>query len=153
VACDVRVVLAADAPVGYIRDHVMLVTNDYSGNRIPVQVDGRVSPSLVASPSSMFLGAVSPGQSVTRPLVVRSKKPFRVLAVASEHDSVAADLSQSGDKAKPIHVIPVTFTASDQPGTVVEVIRIQTDQDESTEVTAHAVVRPLLDIATSTSSR
>jgi hypothetical protein len=141
VTCDLRVRLDKDAPVGYLRDHLMLVTNDYQRSQIPVQVDGRVLPSLVVSPSSWFLGRLKPGQAVTRPLVVQSKKPFRVLSVASEHDAVAARLPEDS-AAKSIHVIPITFTAGDQPGKVLEVIKIKTDLDgEPTVVTAHAVVR------------
>jgi hypothetical protein len=143
VTCDVRVRLNAAAPAGYIRDHLMLVTSDSRGKHIPVHVEGRVCPALVVSPSSLFLSALRPGQIVTRPIVVSStaKVPFSVLSVTSDHGAVDARLSQ-GDAAKPIHVIPLSFTARDQPGKVVEVVRIQTDLNgEVAEATVMAAVR------------
>jgi hypothetical protein len=61
--------------------------------------------------------------------------------VGSQHDAVEAKLTADG-AARPIHIIPVTFTAREEPGRVVEVIRIQTDlEGETNEVTALAVVR------------
>jgi hypothetical protein len=141
VICDVKVRLEPGAPVGYIRDHFMLVTNEDRGKQIPVQVDGRIRSAVLVSPSSLFLGVFKPGQTETRQLVVRGRTPFRVLSVGSQHDSVEAKLSADG-AARPIHIIPVTFTAREAPGRVVEVIRIQTDlEGEATEVTALAVVR------------
>jgi hypothetical protein len=143
VTCDVRARLSSGAPVGYIRDHLMLVTSDSRGKYLPVHVEGRICPALVVSPSSFFLGALTPGQVVTRQVVVSStaKVPFRVLSVTSDHGAVEARLSQSG-AAKPIYVIPLAFTARDRPGKVVEVVRIQTDlNDEVAEVTMTAVVR------------
>jgi hypothetical protein len=142
VTCDVRVRLDAAAPVGYLRDHVTLVTNDSRREEIPVRVDGRVCPAIVASPSSLFLGPIRPGQSLTRQLVVRSKTPFRVLSVTGQQGAVQARLADH-DAARPIHVIPVTFTAGDATGKVLEVISIETDADDDViEVMLHAVVRP-----------
>ncbi|HID76708.1 MAG TPA: DUF1573 domain-containing protein [Planctomycetaceae bacterium] len=137
----IRVRLAATAPTGYFRDRIILQTNDRRGRFIPIQVDGRVCPTVMVSPTTLFLGVFRPGQRVTRQLVVRSKGPFRVLAVESQHDSVRAQLAEDSSP-RPIHVIPVTFTAPREAGKVVEVVRIRTDvEQQPTEVTALAVVR------------
>jgi hypothetical protein len=46
-------------------------------------------------------------------------------------------------QSKPLHVIPVTFTASDSSGKVVETIHITTDLgDVSPALFAYAVVAP-----------
>jgi hypothetical protein len=107
-----------------------------------VHVEGRICPALMVSPSSLFLSALRPGQVVTRQIVVSSKAkvPFRVLSVTSDHGSVEARIPAG--EAKPIHVIPLTFTAGHQDGKVVEKMSIHTDlNDEVAEVAVMAVVR------------
>lgn len=140
-ACRIRVRLDGGAPVGYLRDHLILVTNDRQSRQIPVQVEGRVCPVVTVSPSPLYLGVFGPGDTVTRPLVVRARKAFRVFSVTSDHQAFTARLPDP-DSAKPVHVIPVTFNARSEPGKVVETIRIETDlEGQTTEVSALAVVR------------
>ena len=130
----------ASTPAGYLNDHLMLVTNDAAGRQIPVLVEGRVMPDITVSPTSLFMGVVQPGQKVTKQLVVKGKKPFRILGICCEDKSFQFDTSKE-DAAKQLHLIPVTFTASADPGKVVGAIKIQTDQGEMTpELAAYAVV-------------
>jgi len=136
----IKVCLAADAPVGYVHDHLLLKTNDPRFDAVPVLVEGRVVPPVVVSPGALFLGVLQPGQEVTRPLVVRGSRPFRVLGVGCEGEVFRIRVA-GGDAAKPLHVIPLTFTANDHTGKVVGRIRIQTDLDgAAAELLAHAVV-------------
>lgn len=138
--CRVRVRLAPDAPVGTVRDHLVLVTNDPRYRGIPVLVEGRVVSALTVTPETLFLGVVEPGCKVTRSLVVRGGEPFRITAVTSEggHFEFQPKLD---DQPKPLHVIPVTFIAGEEPGEVKETIRIQTDLTaEPPELATFAVV-------------
>jgi hypothetical protein len=86
------------------------------------------------------LGTVTPGETVTRSLVVRGTKPFRVLRVACGDDCFQFEPS---DEAKPLHVIPVRFTASEAGGKVSAKILIETDlgQGASGTVEATATIR------------
>jgi hypothetical protein len=128
------------APAGYLNDHLMLTTNDPSGQQIPVLVEGRVTPSITVSPTALFMGVVQPGQKVTKQLVVKSKKPFKILGVTCEDKSFKFDTSKE-DASKELHMIPVTFTAGTDAGKLVKTIKIQTDQGEMTpELAAYAVV-------------
>jgi len=134
--------LDAKAPPGYIRDHLMLVTNDQYSPQVPVAVEGRVESTITVSPGSLFLGVLQPGQKVTKQLVVRGKKPFRILSVSSEGKGFEFDTSAS-KTPKALHLIPVTYVAGDEPGKVSLTIRIETDLGESTpELSAYAVVSP-----------
>jgi len=140
VAYDLTVRLAADAPMGYLRDHLMLVTNDYQQGQVPVLVEGVVQSGIVVSPASLFMGVIEPGQRVTKQLVVRGKKPFRILSVTCGDSCFEFDTSGETE-AKPVHVIPVTFVATDHPGKVLQTIRIETDLGDSVpELSAYAVV-------------
>ncbi|OHB81651.1 MAG: hypothetical protein A2V98_06890 [Planctomycetes bacterium RBG_16_64_12] len=141
VSCRLRVRLDPEAPVGPIRDHLVLLTNESQSTGIPVLVEGRVASGVTITPDTLFLGVVEPGETVTRKLIVRSKDPFRVTAVTSDGDHFQFP-PESGDPPKPLHVIPITFVAGRQAGKVVERIRIHTDLDEAPpELATYAVVR------------
>lgn len=134
--------LDGEAPAGYLRDHLVLVTNDRRIKEIPVPVEGVVQTGIVVSPTSLFMGVVQPGQKVTKQLVVRSKEPFRIISVDCDDDSFEFDTSAE-QEPKALHVIPVTFAAGTEPGKVTRMIRIQTDLGETPpELSAYAVVAP-----------
>lgn len=143
VSYGMRVRVDAKAPVGYLRDHLMLVTNDEQATQFPVLVEGRVVSLVTVSPASLFLGVLRPGESVTKRLVVQGKKPFRITSVTSEGKS-AKLTSTKDDQSKPVHLIPVTFVANNETGQAVQVVRVQTDLDDKpAEVPAYVVVKPV----------
>ncbi|NQT13697.1 MAG: DUF1573 domain-containing protein [Planctomycetes bacterium] len=126
VTYDLFVDLKAGAPVGYIRDHVRLITNDRNENasHVVVVVEGVVTPAVSIRPSSLMLGLINPGRKVERILLVRGRKAFRILDVAGPNDQFQFE---TVDEAKTLHVIPVTFTAGETPGKVTGKIQIKTD--------------------------
>ena len=127
-------------PAGYLNDPLMLVTNDAAGQQIPVIVEGVVTPSITVSPPALFLGVIQPGQKVTKQLVVKGKKPFRIMGVSCNDKSFQFDTSKE-TAAKELHLIPVTFTAGADIGKVVKTIKIETDQGQTKpELAAYAVV-------------
>ncbi len=117
--------LAEDAPAGPLNDHLLLVTNDQATAQVPVAVRGVVQ-SGVSVPSSIFMGVLQPGQKVTKSLVVRGNKPFRILSIGAEGDGLEFD-TRGTDVPKTLHVIPVTFVAGSEPGRVTKTIKIETD--------------------------
>ena len=134
--------LDKDTPAGYIKDHLILSTNDQRSAQIPVLVEGLILPEIMVSPASLFFGAVPKGQKVTKRLVVRGKTPFRVTSITSDCDCLQFDVS-TGETPKPLHLIPVTFTARDQPGRVAASIRIQTDRGNTASILpTYSVVVP-----------
>jgi hypothetical protein len=140
VSYQLQVHVDKDAPAGYLNDHLMLVTNDANSTQIPVEIEGRVMAGITVSPSALFMGVVQPGQTVTRQLVVKSKKPFRILGVECDDKSFQFDTSKE-ESAKELHLVPVTFTAGADAGKVVKTIKIETDQGEMRpELAAYAVV-------------
>jgi hypothetical protein len=140
VSYELSVHLAPNAPTGYLSNYLMLVTNDAAGTQIPVLVEGRVLSGITVSPASLFMGVVQPGQKVTKPLVVKSKKPFRILSI--DCDDKSFEFGKETDQTpKTLHVIPVTFAAGADSGKVTRTIRIETDLGETTpELAAYAVV-------------
>ena len=140
---EVRVSLSRSAPAGRISEHLMLVTNDQASRQIALPVNGQVVPELSASPSTLFLGAVSPGDTASRNVVVRAKRPFRITSIKPECSCLTADVPGT-DQPKTLYVIPVKFTASGESRKVNKTIRIETDMDGSVVELAvcAAVVKP-----------
>jgi hypothetical protein len=133
-----KVTVDNSSPVGYLNDQLTLVTSD--NQKIPVLVEGRIEPAVSVSPAALFMGVVQPGQKVTKQLVVKSKKPFKILGITCDDKSFEfAD--EKDDTAKPVHLVPVTFMAGEDLGKIVKTIKIQTDQGQFTpELSAYAVV-------------
>jgi hypothetical protein len=140
VGYDLNVHLKPDASPGYFNDQMILITNDQNQQQIPLRVEGQVLSPLTVSPAALALGVVHPGETVTRSLVVRGNKPFRIVRVACGDDCFQFQPSQ---EAKQLHVVPVKFTASQTSGKVSEEILIETDMGEGATgaVLATATIR------------
>ena len=125
VAYDLVVKLEPDAPVGHIREHLVLVTNDVrtESAHVPIAVEGVVVPTVSVRPSPLT-GVAEVGKSVKKQLFVQGTKPFQILAVRCDDARFTFVVPQT---AKTLHLIPVTFTAGQTPGKVAEKIRITTD--------------------------
>lgn len=124
VSYELQVLLTEHAPVGYINQQLVLVTNDERRTQIPFMVTGRVLPPVTVSPAALSMGIVESGQHVTKQLVVRAKKPFRITAVRCADSSFAF---KPDEQSKLLHLIPVTFTADKAGGRISQEIRIETD--------------------------
>ncbi len=142
VAYEIDIRLGEHAPSGYVKDHLMLVTNDRRSTQIPVPVEGRVLAPITVSPASLFMGVVRSGEKITKQVIVRSKKPFRIVAIKADCDCFQF-AAPAQEAPKPVHVVPITFEAGRQPGKVVKTIRIETDFDDAAvELSTYAVVKP-----------
>ena len=148
---DLRVVLDGKTPAGYLNDHAILATNDPVMAQMPIQVEGQVRPSVSVSPSDLFLGVVRAGEKVTRPLVVKADKPFRIKAITGDKGAFSfpgwtrdatgeRNIPPTPNDAKETHIVPVTFVANPaETGKVVKTIHIETDLGDA-NATSYAVV-------------
>jgi hypothetical protein len=112
------------APDGYIHDQLTVVTNDSYNGSLELPVEGRVVPPLTVNPASLFLGVLKPGESVEKKLFVKGKRPFKIVGIECADDCFQFKTTERSTTA---HLIPVIFTASNQPGKVSEEIEIKTD--------------------------
>jgi hypothetical protein len=83
---------------------------------------------------------VQPGQKVTKQLVVKGSRPFRILSISCDDKSF--EFSASAEEApKPLHIVPVTFVAGPDAGKVTKTIYIATDLGGAKpELSAYAVI-------------
>lgn len=123
---ELLVTLKGDAPAGYIKDQLILITNDadLQSTKVPVPVEGLVTQSLTVSPSTLFMGVVEIGKSTTKPLVISAKAPFKIISVKSSDPRFQCKIPEGSVRA---HRLPVTFNAQDASGMVSGKIHIETD--------------------------
>jgi hypothetical protein len=141
VGYELKVTVDESAPAGPFHEHLMLITDDSRLRQVPVPVNGRVVSGITVTPQSLFMGVARPGQKLSKTIVVRGKKPFRILSI--ECDNEAFRFDTSGEHVeKEVHVIPVTFTADgNSTGKIANKIRIQTDDgSEPPALSAFAVI-------------
>jgi hypothetical protein len=123
---NLTVTLKPNAPAGYIQDQLVLVTNDVNPRAalVPVAVEGIISQALSVRPSPLFLGVIETGQTITKPLVVQGKTPFRITAVRASDPRFRCKLPEGPNS---VHLLPVTFEAKDASGKITGKIHIETD--------------------------
>ena len=129
--------LLGEAPVGFLNDQLAIITNDTRLSRIPLDVEGKVEAEVTVSPSPLVFGTLKPGEKVTKKIVVRAQRPFRILGVVCD----GCFKVETTDAARKYHLIPVTFEAGPQ-GKINSKIHIKTDLGEGAvpDVPAYATV-------------
>ncbi len=141
VAYDLLVRMKDSAPAGYFNEQLVLVTNDSSNPRIPLHVEGRVVPQISVAPEALRFGEVAHGAKVPMKVLVRGKKPFKIVGVDSP--SGAFDF-KTDDASSARHVVEVIFAPTQDSGDVKETIHIATDLGKTFDatLTAYATVLP-----------
>ncbi|MBS0209383.1 MAG: DUF1573 domain-containing protein [Planctomycetes bacterium] len=139
VTYQLQVNLLPTAPAGSLKEQIILTSNDTSASEVPVDVEARIMAPVTVSPAALFLGVLEPGQKVTKQLVVQAKKPFKITRVTCED---AGFQFQTSDATKTVHLVPVTFTAGDNPGKITRKIHIATDlgPDATQDLAAYAQI-------------
>ena len=120
------VTLQPDAQPGYVKDQIYIHTNDSdpSKSKIPLSVEGVVTDALTVRPTPLAFGIISPGQSITKNLVIRGHTPFRVTRISCPNDCISFKMPSD---SKCFHIVPVTLQCSKNPGKIAEKIEIETD--------------------------
>jgi hypothetical protein len=122
---DLTLRLKPETPAGDLKGQLLLVTNDPRAAQIPMDVEGRVVAEVTVSPQLLALGTVPAGKSVTKNVVVRANRPFKVTGVECGPDGCIT--CPVKDSAAPVHILPVTFQAGEAAGKVERQLRISTD--------------------------
>jgi hypothetical protein len=133
--------LKPDAPAGYVKGQLILVTDDPRATQIPMDVEGRVVAAVTVSPQLLALGSVLSGGSVTKNVVVRANREFSITGVHCADGCLTCEPSTAPAK---VHILPVRFQAGPTAGKVERQLRISTDLGEGAVpmVTVQAQVEP-----------
>ena len=119
--------LKNDVPTGYFKDQLTVVTNDQraESKRIPLYVEGRILPEISVTPANLVLGDVAAGEPITRKIVVRGKKPFRIVDVNCGDDCFSF---KTEDQSKVLHLVEITYVPQENSGEVKVPVQITTDR-------------------------
>lgn len=142
VSYDLLVRLKPTVPAGYLSEQLVIVTNDSSNPRIPLDVKGQIVPEISVAPENLVLGDIAMGQTISKKLIVRGKKPFKITNIKCDDDRFSFDTDNQ--ESKPMHLVEISFTPNGKEGSLKSPIRISTDLGESfsTVCTAYARVLP-----------
>jgi hypothetical protein len=124
---DLTLKLKQDAPAGYVKGQLILITSDQRATQIPMDVEGRVVAAVTVSPQLLSLGAVKCGGTVTKNIVVRANRDFCITGVACDDGCLTCEPRTTPAK---VHILPVTFQAGNEAGRVEQQLRISTDLGE-----------------------
>jgi hypothetical protein len=130
------------APAGYFKDEITLQTTDQTAPVIPISVTANVQAAVTVAPAILNLGRIKAGQSVTRDVLIRSGKPFRI--TGSEATRPDLSIGKLPESAAPFHKVTVTFKAPSTEGPFHATLDLTTDlKDEPpAKLTAFATVVP-----------
>ena len=115
---EVVVTLKDSAPIGQLRDQLILVTDDVNNPQIPVQVDARIEPDIIVSEAN-FGDKLIPGKPKKIQIIVRytklPPKPFKIEKFERTKTESNLKVEKSAD-SKPFHTMFLTLTPPDEPG-------------------------------------
>lgn len=117
VSYELIVRLKETAPLGQLRDQLILVTDDANNPQIPVQVDARIESDITVSDANF--GLVTPGKPKKIQVIARyTKVPVKAFKIEKfertrQEDTIRVEKSSD---AKPLHQLFLTFTPPDTPG-------------------------------------
>lgn len=137
----ITVTLKPTAPAGFFKDEVTLLTSDPSSPSIPISVAANIQAGVTIFPSILNLGPIKAGSVVTKDILVRSTKPFKVMEVKAR----SGDLSAAAPEATlAMHRLKVTLKAPARTGPYHATLEIATDLKDEPPVrmTAFAVIVP-----------
>ena len=109
--------LKETAPVGHLRDQMVLVTDDANNPQIPVNVEAKIEPEIIVTDANF--GTVTPGKPKEITVIVRYTKlpikPFKIEKFERTKQDTSIKVKKSDDM-KPLHQLSLTFTPPDTPG-------------------------------------
>ena len=104
--------LKENIPVGYLKDYLIIVTNDPQNRQIQLPLTGKVAAPVTLSPAALLLGIIQSGDELNNRMVLKSDKPFTITNIACDHPAVSFG---EVTEAKKLHLIPVTLVAGTTP--------------------------------------
>jgi hypothetical protein len=125
-----RFTLQPRAPAGALKHEVFLQTNDPASQLVPVLVEATVQATLTASPDALKVPDLPVGQEMTRKVMVRGARPFRILAVDGGGDGVSVATPLPSPQPQVQHALLLRC----QPGKAGEFkreLKVKTDLQEA----------------------
>jgi hypothetical protein len=119
--------LKPDAPTGFMRDEIRLISNDPETPSIPLMVTAWIRGELTAAPSVVSLGQIHSSAGAQGRFVVRASRPFAIRAIEGSGDGFST--SPPDGKRQSMHVVSVAYRPDEgtSRGDIKRVFRVHTD--------------------------
>ena len=119
--------LKPDAPTGFMRDEIRLISNDAEAPSIPLMVTAWVRGELTAAPSVVSLGQIHSSAGAQGRFVVRASRPFAIRAIEGSGDGFST--SHPDGKRQAMHVVTVAYRPDEGTtrGDIRHIFRVITD--------------------------
>ena len=125
-----RFTLQAKAPAGALKHEVFLQTNDPASQLVPVLVEATVQATLTASPDTLKVPDLPVGSEMTRKVMVRGARPFRILAVDGGGGGVSVASPLPSPQPQVQHAL-LLKCQPDKLGDFKRELRVKTDLQEA----------------------
>ncbi|GIW80493.1 MAG: hypothetical protein KatS3mg105_2300 [Gemmatales bacterium] len=133
VGYQLEVTLQSNAGAGHHRWDLALRTNDPDTPIVNVLVEATIQKSLQVIPSTIRLGKVAVGESVSRKVVIRSDTPFRIMSLSGLEEGVDVDLPTTDGQVQVL-----TFKLRPvRAGDINQKITVHTDRNDKAPVVVH----------------
>jgi hypothetical protein len=118
---ELLVTIKGSAPLGDLREQVLLSTDDPNQKTVPVLVEAKVEPEFIVTPELVSFGNMEPGQKRTINIVVRSntRKAFSIVKIESEKTAGVFE-TRLPKEERETHILPLTLIAPKEAGAVNE---------------------------------
>ncbi|MDA1017204.1 MAG: DUF1573 domain-containing protein [Planctomycetota bacterium] len=107
--------LKPSAPVGLLREQLILMTDDENAPRFPVLVEARVEADITVTPAQNYVGELAPRSRKTLNIVLRGNKAFEIEKVECKTKGAKFDVKFT-DASRAVHVLPLTMTMPSDVG-------------------------------------
>ncbi|MEZ6044305.1 MAG: DUF1573 domain-containing protein [Planctomycetaceae bacterium] len=134
---DLKVTIKADAPLGALRDQIVLITDDSNNPKVPVLVEANVESDLMVANAPLALGNLFPGQIKNSSLIIKGKEPFEIESIECESRGDMFKVKRP-ESAKKVQIVPIMITPPEEDGNFSEEFTVKiTGRDEPLKFTAY----------------
>jgi len=116
--------LKDEASPGTIRDRVVLGINDAYNKSLDIGVQAFVQADVSISPATLSIGSVPANSTMTKQVLVRGIKPFRIVEIESDEGPFQIEKPED---SKLLHKLEVTLKSGHDAGDVTQQFLITTD--------------------------
>lgn len=127
-----KVTLKPDAPPGPLTKELLLKTNDPASPFVPVLVEATIQAPLMVTPSTLSLGTVRVGDTVTKKVIVRGNQAFRITGFDNLGDAFTVEELPAHSQAQ--QILTVKYQAK-SAGDLHQQLKIKTDLPQEAAVT------------------
>jgi hypothetical protein len=124
---ELTLVLPETLAPGQLEEKVLIRTNDPKTSETTVIAKARIEGQITMVPDTFKLNQLSPGDKLTRNVIIKGAAPFRIVQV---NNTLGMFAVQSGGADKTVQMVSVTFTAPADPGAIPDHLEFLTNMTD-----------------------